>query len=65
MRKIVLEIKESLYDRLVCLALSQEKGFSQLVSDLFEKDKKAQQLYDEMIQKEFEQLTREEVYERN
>lgn len=61
MKKIVLELKESLYDRLVCLALSREKSFSHLVTELFEKDKKAQQLYDEMIQKEFEQVTSEAI----
>ena len=61
MKKIVLELKESLYDRLVCLALSQEKSFSHLVIELFEKEKKAQQLYDEMIQKEFEQVTSEAI----
>lgn len=60
MRKIVLEVKESLYDRLVCLALSQEKSFSQLVSDLFEKDSKAKKIYDEICQVEFETLIREE-----
>lgn len=61
MRRIVLEVKESLYDRLVCLALSQEKSFSQLVLDLFEHDKKAKSLYDEMYQEEFEKLIREEA----
>lgn len=61
MRKIVLEVKESLYDRLVCLALSKEKSFSQLVLELFEQDSKASRLYDEMYQDEFEKLIREEV----
>ncbi len=61
MRKIVLEIQESLYDRLACLALSQEKNFSQLVTEIFEKDAKTQELYDELVQKEFEQLTKEAI----
>lgn len=61
MRKIVLEVKESLYDKLVSLALSHEKSFSQLVSDLFETDKRAKEIYDEMYQSEFEKLIREEV----
>lgn len=66
MRKIVLEVKESLYDRLVCLALSNEKSISQLILELFDKDIKAQTLHDEMYQVAFENLTKEErVYERD
>lgn len=61
MRKIVLEVKESLYDRLVCLALSKEKSFSQLVIELFEQDNKAKELYDEMYQTEFAKLLREDI----
>lgn len=61
MRKIVLEVKENIYDILVSLALSQEKSFSQLVLEAFHKDLKAQELYDEIYQTEFEKLIREEV----
>lgn len=61
MRKIVLEVKENIYDILVSLALSQEKSFSQLFVEAFNKDPKAQELYDEMYQTEFEKLIREEV----
>lgn len=60
MRKIVLEVKESLYDRLICLALSHEKSISQLILELFDKDLKAQTLHDEMYQVAFEKLTQEE-----
>lgn len=60
MRKIVLEIKDSLYDKLICLALSQEKSLSQLVIDLFDRDLKAQTIHDEMYQISFEKLTKEE-----
>ncbi len=60
MRKIVLEVKESLYDRLICLALSNEKSISQMILELFDKDEKAQTLHDEMYQVAFEKLTQEE-----
>lgn len=60
MRKIVLEVKESLYDKLICLALSNEKSISQIVLELFDKDLKAQTLHDEMYQVAFEKLTQEE-----
>lgn len=61
MRKIVLEVNDNLYNRLVCLVLSGEKSFSQLVLDMFEKDCKAKDFYNELYQDEFEKLTNEET----
>ena len=57
MRKIVLQVKDSTYDKLICLALSHEKSLSQIIVDLFDKDLKAQNLHSEMYQEAFEKLT--------
>lgn len=60
MRKLVLELSECTYDKMIALAFANEKGFSRLVNDIFEKSECAKSLYDEMLQKEFEKLVKEE-----
>lgn len=60
MRKLVLELNESTYDKIVAMAFASEKGFSKLVNDIFEKSEYAKTLYDEMIEIEYQKLIQEE-----
>ncbi len=56
MRKIVLEISESTYDKMVALALTREKSFSMLIEHVLENDSKAKEAYEYQVDLEYQQL---------
>lgn len=60
MRKIVLELNETLYDKLLCLTLSRQKSFSNLVVEMFERDPTAQEYYDGFCEQEYQKILTEE-----
>lgn len=61
MKKIVLELNETLYDKLLCLTLSNRKSFTNLVIEMFERDPIAQEHYEGFCEQEYQKLIREEA----
>lgn len=61
MQKIVLNVDDSVYLKMNCLCLQHEKSLSDILTDIFESDEKAQSLYDTIYQEEFNKITREEI----
>jgi hypothetical protein len=56
MRKLILQLDEPIFDKLQALVLANQKSFSRIVTEIFEQSKEAQEIYDQMINQEYEKI---------
>lgn len=59
MRKLILRIEEPIFDKLQALVLANQKSFSNMVTEIFEQSKEAQEIYDQIIEQEYKTIVGE------
>ena len=56
MRKLILRLEEPIFDKLQALVLVNQKSFSKMVTEIFEQSKEAQEIYNQMIEQEYQKI---------
>ncbi len=59
MRKLILKLEEPIFDKLQALVLANQKSFSNMVTEIFEQSKEAQEIYDQIIEQEYKTIVGE------